>query len=82
MIRNFRLIAFLAMLAPMPVLVSLGLRDAATGGITPAGATAAFCLAILVGFTLFKLLRGLMRAPVILVFLGLIAAATAGGLSL
>lgn len=78
MFRNIRLLAVLAMAAPLPVLVALGLRDPITNQITPAGATITFALAILVGVSLFRLLSGLMRIPLILVVLALLAAATAG----
>lgn len=78
MIRNLRLLAVLAVASPMPVLVSLGLRDPITNQITPTGALITFILAILIGFSLFKVLRGLMRIPLILVVLALLAATTAG----
>lgn len=78
MVRNLRLMAFLAIAAPMPVLVSLGLRSAETGEITPVGAMIAFSIALLLGYSLFRMVRGLMRIPLFLIVLLALTAVTAG----
>lgn len=70
MFSKLRMLAFLAIAAPMPVLIHLGLRDE-TGAITPTGAAAAFGLALLAGFVLFNFIRGLMRLPILLIGIGL-----------